>query len=52
MKSMADAAAIAHKLLLANNFAAMNQANRSAWTRFLLSILLRPPDNLAAYKAG
>lgn len=52
MKSLDDAAAIAHKLLLAKNFAAMNQANRSAWTRFLLSLFLRTPDNLAAYKAG
>ena len=52
MKSLDDAAAVAHQLLLAKNFADLDQAKRSAWTRFLLSLMLRTPDNLAAYKAG
>ncbi len=52
MKTLDDTAAIAHKLLLAKNFADLDQAHRSAWTRFLLSLMLRTPDNLAAYKAG
>ncbi|MBE2993058.1 DUF4238 domain-containing protein [Sphingomonas sp. CFBP 13603] len=52
MKTLDDTAAIAHKLLLAKNFADLDQTHRSAWTRFLLSLMLRTPDNLAAYKAG
>ncbi len=52
MKTLDDTAAIAHKLLLAKNFVDLDQAHRSAWTRFLLSLMLRTPDNLAAYKAG
>ena len=52
MKTLDDTAAIAHKLLLNNDFTDLDQSNRSAWTRFLLSLMLRTPDNLAAYKAG
>lgn len=52
LRILDNAAADAHKLILAKNFAALNSKARSAWTNFILSLFIRGPDALAAYKAG
>lgn len=52
LKFLDTAASEVHRLIVARNVSNLNAAQRSAWTRFILSLFIRGPDTLAAYKAG
>ena len=50
MSPLDSLAAEAHQLLLAGKIAGMPQKDRSAWSRFIMSLWFRTPDGLAYYK--
>lgn len=52
MKQLDDGAARAHALLVENKLNDLTVELKSAWTRFVLSLFLRTPRNLASYKEG
>lgn len=50
MSPLDSLAAAAHQLLLAGKIEGMPQKDRSAWSRFIMSLWFRTPDGLAYYK--
>jgi hypothetical protein len=52
MSPLDNEAAQAHKLILAGDWEALDIKLKSAWTTFLMSLMLRTPEALAAYKEG